>query len=120
MTSVFSTSFGMGNSLQDQLLKAGLVTEEQIEKARTPKKPRRKKGGAKQKASRPAVDQRADKKANATIGDKSADGSSPSTAPQVPIEELNRQIRVLLDEHRVNDDTGDVPFYSIRHPARFV
>ncbi|MCH9674982.1 MAG: DUF2058 domain-containing protein [Gammaproteobacteria bacterium] len=90
----------MGNSLQEQLLKAGLVSEDQLEKSRQPAaRPKRRKGGDKRKKSQAG---------------RGAKPTKPAAPASTPVEELNRQIRVLLDEHRQNDDTGEVPFYFQR------
>ena len=92
----------MGNSIQEQLLKAGLVSEEQLKNANKPPRPARPKGqGKRRKRAKGA--ERAPLRQNMT----------PAKATPT-LEELNAKIRGLLEAHRQNLDDADVPYNFAR------
>ena len=108
----------MGNSLQEQLLKAGLVSPEQLRDATQPprvnqtKAADRKRGDKRRKRSpRPTGgEQRSAPKP--TAGPPGAGG--PVAAPQPTLEQLNTQIRKLLDDNRQNVEDAEVPYNFMR------
>ena len=113
----------MGNSLQEQLLKAGLVSEKQRDKSLTRIKKSKTSRTSNQRESplEFTVKPRASAQQKAQPPDSAI---CPSTTPppttsfpardRLPVEELNRQIRILLKEHRQNDDTSETHFYFPR------
>ena len=113
----------MRNSLQEQLLKVGLVSEKQQGKSPT----HHKKSKASRDSKRRELHSGLPVKPHTSAQQKSHSphsALSPCVTPQpttpspardkLPVEELNRQIRILLKEHRQNDDTGEAPFYFPR------
>ena len=129
----------MGNSLQDQLLKAGLVSEEQVEKARARPKPRpaagRKKPGPKKAAKKIA------RKASAPRRDKPSRPETAEDRERRELREMERQrnreaqrqqvnsrkiqerrekAKAFLNDHQVNVADGEIPYHftvgsRIRH-----
>lgn len=113
----------MGNSLRDELLKAGLVTEEQVKRSRTrahrPAKRDRKRKRAPPTPSEEPVkpnpgrhglrvnQQRAAKFARdpSLAGETKADGEKKA---------LRDRVRKLVEANRLNDDNADVPFNFLR------
>jgi uncharacterized protein YaiL (DUF2058 family) len=103
----------VGNSLQDELLKAGLVDKQKIDKANKQKQAQRKQQqvGKKKKASRPKVDpevqrQRAEKAAR----DRELNQQRDEVRRQ---REVNAQVRQLVSRHRHprRESEDDRPFH---------
>ncbi len=112
----------MSDSLRDQLLKAGLVTSEQVREAeqskgRRTQKPRNKPGRGK----KPRAD--ASKRAQRQEPARSA-ASQPTPAPEPaqakrPVEgrarsRIDRRLKTLLDEVAVNDTKADIAHHFTR------
>jgi len=97
----------MGNSLQDQLLKAGLATEKQAKKAKAGKAPpkRGKKGQppALSESTAAARQAQADKAAR----DKALNEKRKAEAE---LRERRAQIRQLIDKHRLSRDEGEIGY----------
>jgi len=95
----------MANSLQEQLLKAGLVTEQRLKQAKTSKRKQRRKVGDEQAAAerRQAEQARADKQRR----DRELNRQREEEARQRAREHALRQ---LIHEHRISRDGGDVAY----------
>lgn len=102
----------MGNSLQDQLLKAGLVTEEQARRAREGRR------GARGRRAGPKGDRaraRGEKPpARARAAEPAPPPGAPADAEAERVKALNVRIRRLIDAHRVNDDAAEFVFHFTR------
>ena len=96
----------MGNSLQEQLLKAGLVSEQQLERANKPARPPRAKGQGKRRKR--AMGPKGSIKGN------NGKPAQPAAPPGPTLEELNAKIRGLLDTHRQNAEDAEVPYNFAR------
>ena len=117
-------------SLQDQLLKAGLATSEQLRKARAeqrreqrrePRGRRDAQDGSRTPGLRPPGRSRA-KAAPAPGSPPSSDGDPGRPAESAPdqdasVQALNLRIRELLDRHAVNDRNAEVAFSFTRETA---
>lgn len=114
----------MGSSLQEQLLKAGLVTEQQLRGGRARSAP----GGRRQKrtkTARPSLGQR-EPQSPSTAASHSG-GEAPATqtlvAEQPHKQEktvsaserklLRARIKILLRRHRVNDPDAETPYHFL-------
>lgn len=98
----------MGNSLQEQLLKAGLVTEQRLKETRSDKrksvKQAGKRGGAPDQAARRAAEQaRAEKAARDRELNRQRQEESERRA-------LEGELRQLIHRHRVVREGGEVPY----------
>lgn len=98
----------MGNSLQDQLLKAGLVNEQQLKEARTTKRKSAKQPGQRaeaQVAKREAATRAREEK---LARDRELDRQRQEAAAQRAAENDRRQ---LIHAHRIVRDGGDIAFH---------
>lgn len=103
----------MANSLQDELLKAGLVSQEQVQKANKAKRsqkrqqPKPKKGKAKKPALTPEQIQAREEK---SARDRELNQRRDEARRQ---REIAAQIKQLVDanRHPPSDPENDVPFY---------
>lgn len=105
------------SSLSDQLLKAGLVTEDQVKKAS--EKPKRKPHPPKNKQTKPAV--KAPKKEQSDLAqfykqratqersEKQEIAKKKQEAARIK-KETNNKINKLLTDNLVNDDTADIRY----------
>lgn len=116
----------MGSSLQEQLLKAGLVTEQQVrrEKARGTEAVRR---GQKHRKAPHAVRHRTQQSTAAAVS-KPTQESPARTVPTVAKQSekqdkkaaspsdrklLRARIKILLRRHRVNDAEAETPYHFL-------
>ena len=116
----------MGSSLQEQLLKAGLVTEQQVrrEKARGTEAVRR---GQKHRKAPQAVRHRTQQSTAAAVSkptQESPAGTVPTVAKQSEQQDkktaspsdrklLRARIKILLRRHRVNDAEAETPYHFL-------
>ena len=103
----------MSNSLQDELLKAGLVDKQQVDKANKQKKQqsRQQKVSKKKKAARPKVDPRVQKeRAEKAARDRELNEKRDEVRRQ---REINAQVRQLVsrNRHPRKDSEDDRPFH---------
>jgi len=102
----------VGNSLQDQLLKAGLVDKDQVDKAsRAKKKQRRQQPKPKKQARKPAPSAEQQKaRAEKAARDRELNERRNEARKQ---REIAAQIKQLVDanRHPASDPENDVPFY---------
>jgi uncharacterized protein YaiL (DUF2058 family) len=117
----------MGNSLRDELLKAGLVSEAKLEKTR-----KQKRAGAKKSTKKPAKKRSEPSKqtpaesSNSTarhvlrenqrrtarfIRDSTLGGGSLADSAR---KALQRKIDALIERERLNDAEGDVPYHFVK------
>ena len=105
-------------TLQDQLLKSGLVTRDQLRSAQAEQ--RRAKRSA--RGDRARRGSRADAK-NPIAQAPAHPAKSPPAPPSTPakgepsVQALNLKIRELLDRHAVNDKGAEVPFHFLREDS---
>ena len=110
----------MGNSLRDELLKAGLVSEERLEKPRPPK--RRKTGPGKKRKTPPAPSEapatvsrhvlRENQRRTARfVRDATLGGGSVAENAR---KALRRKIEALVDKERLNDAQADVAYHFVK------
>lgn len=101
----------MGNSLQDQLLKAGLVDEKQARKARAGKAPKKRGRKGRQEPvtseSAAAVQQAAAEKA---VRDRALDRQRKAESER---KALTAQIRQLVEQHRLPREDGDIGYHFV-------
>ncbi len=95
----------MANSLQDQLLKAGLVSEQRLKQTKTGKRKQRRKGGDDQAEAqrRQAEQARAEKQAR----DRELNRQREEEARRKAEENALRQ---LIHTHRIRRDRGDLAY----------
>jgi hypothetical protein len=101
----------MANALQEQLIKMGLATEEQVRPAKKPARPDSAGGG-----------KRGGGKRGGRRGGRSAEArrSLPVEARPDPYVEKARQkalraeVRALIDEHRQNADDAEIPHHFVK------
>ena len=98
----------MANSLQDQLLKAGLATEEQARKSRQGKRKQRKSGQPRDDEARQAA---AKRRAEQAERDRQLNEKREAERRE---KELRVQIRDLVLGASLNRDDADVP-YNVLH-----
>ena len=98
----------MGNSLQEQLLKAGLVTEQRLKETRSDKR-KAPKPGSKRGAGPDAEARRA---ADRALAEKAARDRELNRQRQEESERRAREneLRQLIHTHRVVREGGDVPY----------
>lgn len=97
----------MGNSLQEQLLKSGLVDEQRLKQARTAKRKKGKgapKGGA---ATDPAREQLRRAQAEKAQRDRELNRQRQEEAQR---RALDNELRELIHAHRVSRDGGEIAF----------
>lgn len=97
----------MGNSLQDQLLKAGLVNEQKVKQTRSAKRKKKKKHGGV-----PAASDESYQRAREAASEKARRDRELNAQRQ---EEIRRratlnEMRQLIHAHRVPRGGGDVPY----------
>ena len=101
----------MGNSFQDQLLKAGLVNKKQVKKAKHEKRVKRKK----KKGAQVAVEQTAPKESQARQEQLAQEERNRELNRQRNLEKQKReqeaQIRQLIQENPVTLDEHGEPYY---------
>lgn len=115
----------MGNSLRDELLRAGLVTKEQAERSQRSARRSDKRGRKRRKARAPETSR--EEPAKSTPGrhglrvnqQRAAKfARDPSLAgnakPDAERKALRERIRKLVDTHRLNDADAEVPFNFLR------
>lgn len=100
----------MGNTLQDQLVKVGLVNEKQLEKANTSKQREKKKRGERDKASSPSTQAAARKtRAEKAAHDRALNDQRKTKAER---KAMIAQIRQLIDENRLErGDEAEIGYY---------
>jgi len=102
----------VGNSLQDQLLQAGLVDKEQVNRAnKAKKKEQRQQPKAKKKARKPALSpEQQQARAEKAARDRELNERRNEARKQ---REIAAQIKQLVDanRHPASDPENDVPFY---------
>jgi uncharacterized protein YaiL (DUF2058 family) len=118
----------MGSSLQEQLLKAGLVTEQQVrrEKARGKEGIRREKEKKHRKAPQPprhtkqqptpapvASNPKQENLARATQPDARQPEKPDKAASPSERKILRARIKILLRRHRVNDPEAETPYHFL-------
>ena len=101
----------MGNSLQDQLLKAGLVDEKQARKARAAKAPKKrgKKGHQAPVVSESALAARQEMAAKAER-DRALNRQSRADAER---KALTAQIRQLVEQNRLPRENGEIGYHFV-------
>jgi len=101
----------MGSSLQEQLLKAGLIDEQQLRKAKAGKPPakRKKKGGPPRAPSESA------QAARQSAAEKTARDRALSEQQKAKAERkvLRAQIRQLIEQHRVPRDDAELAYHFV-------
>jgi uncharacterized protein YaiL (DUF2058 family) len=95
----------MANSLQEQLLKAGLVTEQRLKQAKTGKRKQRRTGGDEQAAAerRQAEQARADKQRRDRELNRQRDQEVRRRAEE-------HALRQLIHDHRISREGGDLAY----------
>lgn len=98
----------MGNSLQDQLLKAGLVDEQTLKQARASKHKQAKQTGARRAAPDPEARQAAERARREKLErDRELNRRRQEEAA---LRAAENEIRQLVHSHRVVRDRGDLAF----------
>lgn len=99
----------MGNSLQDQLLKSGLVDDQKLKQARTQKRKKARTGGAKSGDARSeaAREQARQAQAEKARRDRELNRQREEAAR---LKALENELRELIHHHRLSRDGGDVAF----------
>ncbi len=98
----------MGNSLQDQLLKTGLIDEQKLKQARSSKRKTTKKTGGRPSAEAQATRQAAQHaQAEKTARDRELNRQRQE---QATLRAAENEIRQLIHRHRVIRDGGDLAF----------
>lgn len=98
----------MGNSLQDQLLKAGLIDEQKLKQARSSKRKQTKKTGKRQTPEQQEARQAAQRaQAEKAARDRELNRQRQEEAAQRAAE---NEIRQLIHTHRVVRDRGDLAY----------
>ena len=112
----------MRNSLQDQLLKSGLVTEEQLEESRAPRRKSRRRARKnsppvkparpEREPARPVAKLRSDQQRSAHIlRDSRLGGQTPEQRAR---KQRQRDALRLAEKHKVNDDKAEVVHHFVR------
>ena len=101
----------MANSLQEQLLKAGLATEEQARSARQGKRKDRKRGKPKDDTAKRAAEER---RREQEERDRALNAKREAERKD---KELRVQIRDLVLEASLNQESADVP-YNVLHGSK--
>ncbi|MGE5152673.1 MAG: DUF2058 domain-containing protein [Bdellovibrio bacteriovorus] len=98
----------MGNSLQEQLLKAGLVTEHKLKETRSDKRKTVKQTGKRG----PGLDEEARRAAEQARAQKAARDRELNRQRQEEAERRAREneLRQLIHSHRVVREGGDIPY----------
>lgn len=99
----------MGNSLQEQLLKSGLVDEQRLKQTRTQKRKKARKSGARSGEARSdaAHEQARQAQAEKARRDRELNRQREEAAR---LKALDNELRELIHHHRVSRDGGDVAF----------
>ncbi len=98
----------VGNSLQEQLLKAGLVDEHKLKQARSHKRKQAKPPGKGGKSSvDPAREQARQAQAEKALRDRELNRQRQAEAQR---KALDNELRELIHSHRLSRDGGDVAF----------
>lgn len=102
----------MGNSLQDQLLKAGLASEAQAKKAEARKVP--KKRGKKKGRKEPALSESA-QLARQAMADKAQKDRAlnQQRRAEADAKALAAQVRQLIEQNRLTREEGDVAYHFV-------
>lgn len=117
----------MRNSLQDQLLKSGLVTEEQLEDTRAPRRKSRRRArknrsqtkpapveskSVEREPARPVAKLRSDQQRSAQIlRDSKLSGQTPEQRAK---KQRQRDALRLIEQHKLNDEKADVAHHFVR------
>jgi uncharacterized protein YaiL (DUF2058 family) len=112
----------MGNSLRDELLKVGLVSEERLEKPRKRKRTKAKPAKKRNKSSTPAPAEPSNSTARHVlrenqrrtarfIRDSTLNGGSVAESAK---KALRRKIQALVESERMNDAQADVPYHFVK------
>lgn len=101
----------MGNSLQDQLLKAGLVDEKQARKARAGKAPK-KKGKKGRQGPVPSESAEAAQQAMAEKAERDR-GLNQQRKAEAERKALTAQIRQLITQHRLPRDDAEIGYHFV-------
>ena len=112
----------MGNSLRDELLKVGLVSEERLEKPRRPKRGKARPGKKRKESStRPPIEQtiatarqvlRENQRRTARfVRDPTLGGGSVAESAK---KVLRRKIQELVQTEQLNDAEADVPYHFVK------
>jgi uncharacterized protein len=113
---------GMGNSLRDELLKAGLVGQERLEKRRRPKRGKARPANKREQSSTPpAVEQtsipaghvlRENRRRTARfVRDPTLGGGSVAESAR---KALRRKIQELVQSERLNDPEAGVAYHFVK------
>lgn len=111
----------MGNSLQEQLLKVGLVTEAQLKQAadKTKSKSQKQKAKKTKKANRPRENRAVGPQPTAEVvqakGPKDQEVAQAKTAPEANADRkaLRARVKTLLRRQRLNDPDGDIAHHFV-------
>jgi uncharacterized protein YaiL (DUF2058 family) len=112
----------MGNSLRDELLKVGLVSEERLEKPRRPNRGKARPGKKRKESSiRPPIEQtiaparqvlRENQRRTARfVRDATLGGGSVAESAK---KALRRKIQELVQTEQLNDAAADVPYHFVK------
>ncbi len=101
----------MGNSLQDQLLKAGLASEEQARKAKTGKAPKKR---SKKDRRTPVLSDSA-QAARRTMAEKAERDRAlnQKRAAEAERNALEAQVRQLIEQNRVSRDGAEISYHFV-------
>lgn len=97
----------MGNSLQDQLLKAGLIDAKQAKKAKTGKPPKKKKKGQQPQLSESARAAR-EAQAQKAARDRELEQQRKADAER---KARQAQVRQLIEQHRLDREGADIDYH---------
>lgn len=112
----------MGNSLREELLKAGLVSEERLRKPRAQKPTRAKPAKKSKKSPTPALTEESNSTARHVLRENQrrtarfirdttlGGGSAADNAKKA----LRRKIQALIEGERLNDEQADVPYHFVK------
>lgn len=97
----------MGNSLQEQLLKAGLVDEQKLKQARTTKRKKSKSAPRAKATPDPAREQALKAQAEKARRDRELNRQRQEEAQR---KALDNELRELIHAHRLSRDGGEIAF----------
>jgi len=96
----------MKGSLQEQLLKSGLISEDQLK-------------DAKKKPSKPAKKKNKPKKQQVKTNARPAPTPTPNPEQILKEKNLRTEVKKLLRSYKLNDKTGEVPYnYSVNNQVK--
>jgi uncharacterized protein YaiL (DUF2058 family) len=112
----------MGNSLRDELLKVGLVSDERLEKPRRPRRGKKRPANKRDRAPAQAAEDRSaaaarhvlrenQRRTARFVRDPSLGGGSVAESAK---KALRRKIQELLQGERRNHDQAEIPYHFIK------